>query len=1082
MSVAKREERQQRAFLGWVNYHLDDGGFPRIKSLGSGFKKGSPLLQLLEVLTGIELSRKGNMRAMIKAQELDNLHIAFKFLEAEGFGLVGIGPNDVWEENSKLIMGLMWQLILFYQVSSSAADEESADGSAAAQEVIDWVNTRIAPFDVQVTDLTSSFQDGKAFAALVASLDATYDRSAVVATPSAASRALKSAEQRLAVPALVEAADLMDLDHKVVLTYLGMMYDKFGHLPPTQPAVQRADHTVVRGTVRGRPQSLAPPPGTSLFGAFSAESVENSATGAAPMPADNEGAVSGAGFARESHLTSNQGGYDGVATAPPPPIPARDRSPGPSRTASGYAPPDRSAPPPPPPAMLSSSAASSTSALSSSSGLAPPGLPLAGVSPTPSPNSSPRSKEVTIEYEDPLDDDDFPDMDVASAEYAEFKAAKRLDIDKLYFVIDYPQSRFRLGGVLTVEVRIKDNHGRKVKNHGSILEAQIEGPSGLIVLQAEKVADKLGLWEVNFSPSIPGLYLAQIVYHRKYIQNRWAKLKVTAPKKGSKQAPVSKPVFLSSASTTNARETIVDQSGGESRFIKCEGLGFESFFKPTTPAQEKEQAALRKQHEKAQAALEMQTAAENQKREKAQSAEMTGHEAGITKELEGWRRREKERSKLLLAERAALAKQSAKERADDAKARRTQLKADLKQWTASEKQRVKDESAQLKITLKSDKSTLKSKTKQLTEDSKLAAKFYPEHKQLRLQHELQNEELMQRHEHDSETARLLQELAIEQLDQRFAGQRTHMQKRHQLLKAQQNSNLLAEQSTWSKKYSLIGEQANEQKELDIAMHKKNSVAELADLKQNLVKKQKLDVKNYNIQKKEQAKELTKQLKQMQADNKKTDKLVLKDMLAKAKADWEESQRRQDEEFARSQEDELTNSEAELEKRLETELEAIIEQHEVQQQEIRHRHQNNLAWLEKKNEKDTSFLADAQISEVEALFSAQQKGQINALTEHHKSRMSLWETQMKERQEVFLSQCAEKKTFLERKIAEIESNAPASPVSEGDREELKHTLAGEQGFSDILKLEESKFLGVLEKEKKDLAERQARELDEAKAQV
>jgi hypothetical protein len=62
------------------------------------------------------------------------------------------------------------------------------------------------------------------------------------------------------------------------------------------------------------------------------------------------------------------------------------------------------------------------------------------------------------------------------------------------------------------------------------------------------------------------------------------------------------------------------------------------------------------------------------------------------------------------------------------------------------------------------------------------------------------------------------------------------------------------------------------------------------------------VKNYNTQKKEQAKEQTKNLKQIQTDNKKSGKSTVKDMLAQAKTQWEGDQSRQDEEFARSQQD------------------------------------------------------------------------------------------------------------------------------------------------------------------------------------
>lgn len=52
----------------------------------------------------------------MKIHEINNLNIVFNSLAKEGVKVVNIGPEDIWDGNPKIILGLLWTIIYHFQV------------------------------------------------------------------------------------------------------------------------------------------------------------------------------------------------------------------------------------------------------------------------------------------------------------------------------------------------------------------------------------------------------------------------------------------------------------------------------------------------------------------------------------------------------------------------------------------------------------------------------------------------------------------------------------------------------------------------------------------------------------------------------------------------------------------------------------------------------------------------------------------------------------------------------------------------------------------------------------------------------
>ncbi|KAK6474341.1 microtubule-actin cross-linking factor 1-like [Huso huso] len=110
----ERDRVQKKTFTKWVNKHLIKVR-KHIADLYEDLRDGHNLISLLEVLSGVTLPReKGRMRF----HRLQNVQIALDFLKQRQVKLVNIRNDDITDGNPKLTLGLIWTIILHFQLAA----------------------------------------------------------------------------------------------------------------------------------------------------------------------------------------------------------------------------------------------------------------------------------------------------------------------------------------------------------------------------------------------------------------------------------------------------------------------------------------------------------------------------------------------------------------------------------------------------------------------------------------------------------------------------------------------------------------------------------------------------------------------------------------------------------------------------------------------------------------------------------------------------------------------------------------------------------------------------------------------------
>ncbi|CAB3377794.1 Hypothetical predicted protein [Cloeon dipterum] len=107
---------QANTFRNWVNEHLKTVGLA-VMDLASDFSDGTKLVALVEVLQKRPL--RHIRRPANPHQFLENVTTALNAVAEDGVKLVNIGNVDIVNGNLKLILGLIWSLIVRYQIGRS---------------------------------------------------------------------------------------------------------------------------------------------------------------------------------------------------------------------------------------------------------------------------------------------------------------------------------------------------------------------------------------------------------------------------------------------------------------------------------------------------------------------------------------------------------------------------------------------------------------------------------------------------------------------------------------------------------------------------------------------------------------------------------------------------------------------------------------------------------------------------------------------------------------------------------------------------------------------------------------------------
>ncbi|KAF6739871.1 Plectin [Oryzias melastigma] len=222
----ERDRVQKKTFTKWVNKHLIKAQ-RHVTDLYEDLRDGHNLISLLEVLSGETLPReKGRMRF----HKLQNVQIALDFLKHRQVKLVNIRNDDIADGNPKLTLGLIWTIILHFQISDIQVNGQSEDMSAK-EKLLFWSQRMTEGYPgIRCDNFSTSWRDGQLFNAVIhkhyprlIDMGKVYQQSNLENLE----QAFSVAEKDLGVTRLLdpEDVDVAHPDEKSIITYVSSLYD-----------------------------------------------------------------------------------------------------------------------------------------------------------------------------------------------------------------------------------------------------------------------------------------------------------------------------------------------------------------------------------------------------------------------------------------------------------------------------------------------------------------------------------------------------------------------------------------------------------------------------------------------------------------------------------------------------------------------------------------------------------------------------------------------------------------------------------------------------------------------------------------
>ncbi|XP_067256211.1 plectin isoform X10 [Chanodichthys erythropterus] len=256
----ERDRVQKKTFTKWVNKHLIKHRRAEtqrhVNDLYEDLRDGHNLISLLEVLSGETLTRERDVvrsvrlpreRGRMRFHKLQNVQIALDFLRRRQVKLVNIRNDDIADGNPKLTLGLIWTIILHFQVSYSISDIQvngQSDDMSAKEKLLLWSQRMVEGYHgIRCDNFTTSWRDGKLFNAVIHKHEPRLiDMSRVYHQSNLQNleQAFSVAEQQLGVTRLLdpEDVDVPHPDEKSIITYVSSLYDAMPRVPDVQDGVK----------------------------------------------------------------------------------------------------------------------------------------------------------------------------------------------------------------------------------------------------------------------------------------------------------------------------------------------------------------------------------------------------------------------------------------------------------------------------------------------------------------------------------------------------------------------------------------------------------------------------------------------------------------------------------------------------------------------------------------------------------------------------------------------------------------------------------------------------------------------------
>ncbi|KAG8134123.1 hypothetical protein E2320_011850 [Naja naja] len=247
----ERDRVQKKTFTKWVNKHLFKAQ-RHVNDLYEDLRDGHNLISLLEVLSGDTLPRERDVirnlrlpreKGRMRFHKLQNVQIALDYLKHRQVKLVNIRNDDIADGNPKLTLGLIWTIILHFQISDIQVTGQSED-MTAKEKLLLWSQRMVEGYQgLRCDNFTSSWRDGRLFNAVIhrhkpmlIDMNKVYHQSNVENLE----QAFSVAEHDLGVTRLLdpEDVDVPQPDEKSIITYVSSLYDAMPRVPDVPDGIK----------------------------------------------------------------------------------------------------------------------------------------------------------------------------------------------------------------------------------------------------------------------------------------------------------------------------------------------------------------------------------------------------------------------------------------------------------------------------------------------------------------------------------------------------------------------------------------------------------------------------------------------------------------------------------------------------------------------------------------------------------------------------------------------------------------------------------------------------------------------------
>ncbi|KAL3309482.1 Spectrin beta chain, non-erythrocytic 1, partial [Cichlidogyrus casuarinus] len=241
----EREYVQKKTFTKWINCHLDVLKFS-IEDMYLDLRDGRMLLKLLEVLSGERLPKptKGKMRIHC----LENVDKALSFLSDQHVHLENVGAHDIVDGNSRLTLGLIWTIILRFQIQDIIMEDyQTTEVRNVKDTLLLWCQMKTAGYNnVNIRNFSTSWRDGLAFNALIHKHRpdlVDYSKLVKAKHVDNLNAAFDVADNKLKISKLLDPKDIdvEQPDEKSVMTYVATLYAYFNSQKAQSVQAKRVD-------------------------------------------------------------------------------------------------------------------------------------------------------------------------------------------------------------------------------------------------------------------------------------------------------------------------------------------------------------------------------------------------------------------------------------------------------------------------------------------------------------------------------------------------------------------------------------------------------------------------------------------------------------------------------------------------------------------------------------------------------------------------------------------------------------------------------------------------------------------------